>query len=120
MGVVYKAIQVSLGRVVALKLISPEIAGSRDFRARFARESRIAASIDHPHVVSIFAAGDYEGHPYIAMQWIEGLSLSDELAVDPLEPSRAVLVVSQISGALDVAHAAGLVHRDVKPANILL
>ncbi|HYU60655.1 MAG TPA: protein kinase [Solirubrobacterales bacterium] len=121
MGVVYRARQVSLGRVVALKIISPQIASSEDFARRFAYESRLAASIDHPHVVSIFSSGQVGGRSFIAMQWIDGVSLHSMLANDqPLAPDRAVLIVSQIAGALDSAHAAGLIHRDVKPGNILV
>lgn len=120
MGVVYRAIQISLGREVALKLIAPVIANEPDFRTRFDHESRLAASIDHPHVVSIYAAGEHEGRPYLAMQWIPGRGLDRSLRQGPLELERTVAVISQIGGALDVAHATGLVHRDVKPGNILL
>ncbi len=120
MGVVYRAIQVSLGREVALKLIAPAIANETDFRTRFDHESRLAASIDHPHVVSIYAAGEHDGRPYLAMQWIPGHGLDRFLREGPLELERAVAVISQIGGALDVAHATGLVHRDVKPGNILM
>ena len=120
MGIVYRATQISLGRLVALKVISPEIANQPDFQARFEHESRLAASIDHPHVVSIYAAGEHEGQAYIAMQWVDGRSLHDALRGGGLDPDRAVIIVAQIAGALDAAHATGLLHRDVKPANIIL
>src|SRR5215211_6708540 len=121
MGVVYRARQISLGRIVALKVIAPEVASAEDFRRRFAYESRLAASIDHPHVVSIFSSGEIDEQPYIAMQWIDGVSLHSMLADNqPLDPNRAALIVSQIASALEAAHAAGLIHRDVKPANILV
>jgi len=121
MGSIYRAHQAGLGRDVALKLILAEVANSADFRARFMLESRLAASIDHPHVVPVFAAGEWEGQPYIAMQWIDGSDLKSILAGHGgLHPRRAVTIISQVAGALDAAHAKGLVHRDVKPGNILV
>lgn len=120
MGVVYKARQVSLQRLVALKVISPEISDEPDFRSRFERESRLAASIDHPNVVSVHAAGEVEGLSYIAMQWIEGTSLAEALDHGPLELERVVAIGEQVGAALDAAHATGLIHRDIKPGNILL
>lgn len=120
MGVVYEARQVSLQRLVALKVISPEISDQPDFRSRFERESRLAASIDHPNVVSVHAAGEIEGLSYIAMQWIDGTNVAEALAHGPLDLKRVVAIGEQIGKALDAVHATGLTHRDIKPANILL
>jgi len=121
MGVVYRARQITLERVVALKVIAPQVADAPDFTTRFRRESRLAASIDHPHVVSVHSAGELDGRAYIAMQWVDGAGL-ERLVADrrPLEEARARRIVSQIAGALDAAHARELVHRDVKPANVLV
>jgi serine/threonine protein kinase len=120
-GVVYRASDVRLGRQVALKLIAPEWAADEQFRERFIRESRLAAQIDHPHIVPIYYAGDHEGQPFIAMRWVPGPDLGALLGRDgPLAPGRAVDLIAQIASALDAAHAEGLVHRDVKPANVLI
>jgi serine/threonine protein kinase/streptogramin lyase len=121
MGVVYRATQLDLERTVALKVIAPDLAEDPDFRARFVRESRVAASIDHPNVIPIYAAGEHEGVLYIAMRYVEGEDMRSLLRREgALEPGRAAYLVSQTAAALDAAHARGIVHRDVKPANILL
>jgi YVTN family beta-propeller protein len=121
MGVVYKALQLALDRTVALKLITPALAGDPDFRARFVRESRAAASIEHPNVIPIFSAGEDQDVLYISMRFVDGEDLRALLRREgALDPRRAARIVAQIGDALDAAHERGLVHRDVKPANVLL
>ena len=121
MGIVYRATQVALGRPVALKLIAANFAGDRSFRERFKREWETAASIDHPNVIPVYEAGEAEEHLFIAMRYVEGLDLANLLAREPeLAPERAVRIIAQVAAALDAAHARGLVHRDVKPANVLI
>ena len=121
MGIVYKATHLSLGRTVALKLIAPELARDVTFRERFTREARIAASLDHPHVVPVYEAGEDGEVLYLAMRYVEGTDLRALVATEgPLTPVRATKLVSQVADALDAAHAKGLVHRDVKPANVLV
>jgi CHASE2 domain-containing sensor protein len=121
MGVVYQAVQLTLDRPVALKLIDPVHADDEEFRARFVRESHIAASLEHPHVIPVYEAREDGGLLFIAMRLVPGPSLAELFAAEaPVAPARAVALVSQIAAALGAAHARGLVHRDVKPANILL
>jgi serine/threonine-protein kinase len=121
MGIVYRATQLSLGRPVALKLIAPERAGDAGFRERFERESRLAAAIDHPNVIPVYGAGEEAGHLYLVMRYVAGTDLQALLARERrLEPGRVAAILGQVAAALDAAHAAGLVHRDVKPANVLL
>ena len=121
MSVVYLAEQVRLGRKVALKLLSPELAEDPNFRDRFEHESRLAASLDHPHVTPIYEAGEADGMLFIAMKHVPGSTLEDVIrAGGPLEPQRAVAIMAQVAEALDAAHEEGLVHRDVKPSNVLL
>ncbi|MGA2757000.1 MAG: CHASE2 domain-containing protein [Solirubrobacteraceae bacterium] len=121
MGVVYEAVQLTLDRPVALKLIDPAHADDEEFRARFVRESHVAASLEHPHVIPVYEAREDAGLLFIAMRLVRGPSLAELFAAEaPLAPARAVELAAQISGALGAAHARGLVHRDVKPANILL
>ena len=121
MGVVYRATDLTLDRPVALKLLVPSLARDPVFRARFERECRLAAALDHPHVVPIFHAGAERGALYLTMRYIEGTDLRSLLAEEErLEPSRAVDIVAQVAAALTEAHRHGLVHRDVKPANVLI
>src|ERR1039458_3542007 len=122
MGIVYRARQRSLGRVVALKVIREEIARTPEYRDRFLREARLAASVDHPHVVSVYDVGDQDDRLYLAMQWIDGQDLKHVIQRSGrLSPERAVSIAIQLAGALDAVHGvAGLIHRDVKPANVML
>jgi Protein kinase domain len=121
MGVVYRATNVALGRIYALKVLAPELAGDDAFRERFRREMRIAASITHPNVVAIHYAGEQDGLLFFVMDFVHGTDLRDVLKRSgALDPTRAVGLLAQLAAALDAAHARGLVHRDVKPANILL
>jgi YVTN family beta-propeller protein len=121
MGVVYRAEHLRLGRKVALKVVAPQIAREEKFRDRFLRESRTAGSLDHPNVVPMYDAGEADGVLYIAMRFVDGVDLASLIARDgPLEPARTARIVAQVASALDAAHEAGLVHRDVKPSNVLL
>ncbi len=120
MGVVLRATQLALDRPVALKVIVPELADDLDFRARFKRESLLAASIDHPNVIPVYEAGESDGWLFISMRWVEGSDVRSLIArAGSLDPERAVTIVERVGAALDAAHNHGLVHRDVKPANVL-
>jgi serine/threonine protein kinase len=121
MGIVYRAVQRSLGRMVALKLIRSDVAESGDYRSRFQREARLAAAVDHPHVVSVFDAGEHADRLYLSMQWVDGMDLRAILEAESrLTPDRAIRLGTQLASALSAVHAAGLLHRDVKPTNILV
>ncbi|MFN2590338.1 MAG: serine/threonine-protein kinase, partial [Actinomycetota bacterium] len=121
MGVVYLAEDTRLGRKVALKLLSPDLGADERFRDRFIRESRMAAGLEHPNIVPVHEAGDHDGQLYIAMRYIEGSDLGAVVERDgPLAAERVAPIVEQVAEALDTAHDRGLIHRDVKPANILI
>ena len=121
MSVVYLAEDLALERKVALKILAPELSEDARFRERFRLESRLAASIDHPNVIPIYEAGEAGGQLYIAMRYVEGTDLRRLIDEGPaLEPARAVELVAHVADGLEAAHSRGLVHRDVKPSNVLI
>ncbi len=121
MGSVYRAVQVSLDRVVAIKVLSPHLALNPSFARRFEREAMAAAKLSHPNIIGALDVGEENGVRYIVMEYVEGRTVAQILAGEgPLEEHRAVGIVSQVARALDHAHRAEFVHRDIKPANILV
>ena len=121
MAIVYRARDVRLGRTVALKILAPQLAEDESFRHRFIDESRAAAAVDHPNIVPVFEAGESDGSLFIAMRYVgTGDARTVLETTGPLPVDRTVTIVSQVASALDAAHARGLIHRDVKPANMLL
>ena len=120
MGVVYRAVQPGLDRKVAVKVIAPAHAADPRYRERFAREARLAAALDHPNIVPVYMTGDDRGQLYLVMRYIDGVNLAERLHEGPLPLASVAEVISQVASALDTAHAGAVVHRDVKPANILL
>jgi hypothetical protein len=121
MAVVYRASDTRLSRHVALKILAPELASDAGYRQRFLREMRAAAAVDHPNIVPVFDAGEADGALYIAMRYVDGWDVRTMLENEPRLPAgRVVRLITQAASALDAAHARGLVHRDVKPANMLI
>jgi serine/threonine protein kinase len=121
MGMIYKATQLALDRTVALKIVVPELAPDEAFRARFKREAQLAGTLDHPNILPVYEAGEIDGQLFLAMRFVVGTDLQTLIAREhALSPERATAIIVQVASALDAAHSRGLVHRDVKPANILI
>lgn len=120
MAVVYRATQLSLNRPAALKVITSEAGDEPSFRERFRREGQLQAAIDHPHIVTVYEAGESEHGLFLAMRVVRGPTLKDLILSGQLDPGRAVRLLTQVAEALDAAHDVGLIHRDVKPQNILV
>jgi serine/threonine-protein kinase len=120
MGAVYQATQLSLNRVVALKLLAPNLGDDPGFRARFEREGQVQAGLDHDHIVPVYEAGQSEYGLFLAMRLIPGPTLKHLILDGELDPRRSVRLLAQVAQALDAAHRAGLIHRDIKPQNILI
>ena len=120
MGEVYRARDTRLDRTVAIKVLPSEVAGDSDLRARFEREARAVAALDHPHICGIYDVGSVDGTHYLVMPHLEGQTLAARLEKRPLPFDEALRIAAEIADALDKAHRQGIVHRDLKPANIML
>ncbi len=118
MGVVYRAKDTKLGRDVALKVLPPALAGNPERMARFKREAHVLASLNHPHIASIYGLEESRGVHALVLELVEGPTLADRIAQGPIPIDEALPIAKQIAEALEAAHEAGVIHRDLKPANI--